>query len=107
VSFRITRHTEDLAQTLHALSQRLVAMEKRLDSLDEQLVILRQQQQQDRLEGAHLAEAEAHIERLLLDCRELLATEPVQPRIQADGAGREAAGPAPDGEGDELLPQAA
>jgi flagellar capping protein FliD len=31
VSFRITRTTEDLAQTVSALSQRLVKLEQRLD----------------------------------------------------------------------------
>ena len=76
VSFRITRQTEDLAETLHALSQRLVAVERRLEAFDEQLIRLRQQPREDPAEQAHLAEAEAHIERLLHDCRELLAMEP-------------------------------
>jgi hypothetical protein len=74
VSFRITRHAEDLAETLHALSQRLVAMEQRLGALELQLTRLREQQpREDSVETAGLAEADAHIERLLLDCRELLA----------------------------------
>ena len=33
VSFRITRTAEDVAQTLNALSQRLVKLEQRLESL--------------------------------------------------------------------------
>ena len=73
VSFRITRHAEDLAETLHALSQRLVAMEQRLGALELQLTRLREQPREDSLEAAGLAEADANIERLLLDCRELLA----------------------------------
>lgn len=73
VSFRITRHAEDLAETLHALSQRLVAMEQRLGALELQLTRLREQPREDSVEAAGLAEADSHIERLLLDCRELLA----------------------------------
>jgi Tfp pilus assembly protein PilO len=42
VSFRITRTAEDVAQTLNALSQRLVKLEQRLESVDLQL---RQQQE--------------------------------------------------------------
>ncbi len=34
VSFRITRTAEDLAQAITALSQRLVKMEQRQESLD-------------------------------------------------------------------------
>jgi hypothetical protein len=34
VSFRIARHTEDLAQTIHALSQRLVRLDERLAALE-------------------------------------------------------------------------
>ena len=37
VSFRITRNTEDLAQTTHALSQRVVKLEHRLQALELQL----------------------------------------------------------------------
>ena len=33
-SFRITRTTEDLAQTVAAISQRLVKLEQRIDSLE-------------------------------------------------------------------------
>ena len=56
MSFRISRHTEDLAETLHALSQRLVALEQRLGSLEEQLQELRRQPQADpaELEGIAL-----------------------------------------------------
>ncbi|MCP4452715.1 MAG: chemotaxis protein, partial [Planctomycetes bacterium] len=37
VSFRITRTAEDVAQTLNALSQRLIKLENRLESLEFQL----------------------------------------------------------------------
>lgn len=83
VSFRITRHAEDLAETLHALSHRLVAMEQRLGALELQLTRLKEQPRQDSLEVTGLAEADAHIERLLLDCRELLAVGAEQPMAEA------------------------
>lgn len=77
VSFRISRQTEDLAQTVHALSQRLVALEQRLGGLEGQLKLLRQQPRQDtEAEQDRLAPIEAHIERLLLDCRQLLSDPP-------------------------------
>ena len=37
VSFRITRTAEDVAQTMNALSQRLIKLENRLESLELQL----------------------------------------------------------------------
>jgi hypothetical protein len=70
VSFRISRHTEDLAITLHALSQRLVALEQRLDCLDAEL-------HQERANGADpedLARLDK-AESLLRDCRQLLESE--------------------------------
>jgi DNA anti-recombination protein RmuC len=77
VSFRISRHTQDLAETVHALSQRLVTMEQRLEALERQLHALHQQPgQAEEAEAATLAPIEANIERLLLDCRQLLADQP-------------------------------
>jgi len=77
VSFRISRHTQDLAETVHALSQRLVSMEQRLESLERQLQDLRQQPfEAEEAEAASLAPIEAHIERLLQDCRQLLDDQP-------------------------------
>ncbi|MFM7086795.1 MAG: hypothetical protein ACKOXO_07395 [Cyanobium sp.] len=76
VSFRISRHTEDLAETLHALSQRLVAMEQRLGSVEVQLAALRSTPREDAAEVERLAPIADNIERLLSDCRQLLA-EPV------------------------------
>ena len=77
VSFRISRHTQDLAETLHALSQRLVTMEQRLEALERQLHALHQQPgQAEEAEAATLAPIEANIERRLQDCRQLLADQP-------------------------------
>jgi DNA anti-recombination protein RmuC len=77
VSFRISRHTQDLAETVHALSQRLVTMEQRLEAVEVQLQTLRQQPRQaQEAEAASLAPIEANIERLLQDCRQLLAEQP-------------------------------
>jgi len=65
VSFRISRSAEDLAGTLHLLSQRLVRLEQRLETLEGQ----RQASQQ---EDPGLEESLGNAERLLLDCRALL-----------------------------------
>jgi hypothetical protein len=77
LSFRISRHTQDLAETVHALSQRLVTLEQRLEALEVQLQALRRQPLQEaEAESASLAPIEANIERLLQDCRQLLADQP-------------------------------
>lgn len=65
VSFRISRNAEDLAQTVHALSQRLVKLEQRLGAQELQLD---RQLEQDPQEISSLD----NVERLLLDCRALL-----------------------------------
>jgi len=65
VSIRISRSAEDLAGTLHLLSQRLVKLEQRLEALEGQ----RQASQQ---EDPGLEESLGNAERLLLDCRSLL-----------------------------------
>lgn len=68
LSFRITRNTEDLAQTIHAFSQRLVKLEQRLAGIEQTL---------DRDQDADPQELTCldNVERLLADCRELLALE--------------------------------
>jgi type II secretory pathway component PulJ len=72
VSFRITRSTEDLAQTTHALSQRLVKLEQRLEGLERQLsVALERREQQDPEELSSLET----VEQLLTDCRLLLGLD--------------------------------
>jgi hypothetical protein len=65
VSFRISRSAEDLAGTLHLLSQRLVRLEQRLEALEGQ-------GQASSDEDPALEESLGNAERLLLDCRALL-----------------------------------
>ncbi len=69
VSFRITRNAEDLAQTIHALSHRLVRLEQRLEALELQLdrPVERDPQEISSLDN---------VERLLTDCRHLLEMDP-------------------------------
>lgn len=73
VSFRITRHTEDLAQTIHALSQRVVQLEQRLAVLEDQLATT----EEEELPTEQLNSL-ANVDQLLRDCRELLAADPVK-----------------------------
>ena len=79
VSFRISRSAEDLAGTLHLLSQRLVRLEQRLEALEGQ----RQVSQQ---EDPDLEESLGNAERLLLDCRALLggALDPIEGSVDRD-----------------------
>jgi hypothetical protein len=67
VSFRITRTAEDLAQTVAALSHRLVHLEQRLGLLEMAL----EEQQQPELEQL---QSLANVDVLLRDCRQLLET---------------------------------
>ena len=69
VSFRITRTAEDLAQTITALSQRLVKLEQRQEALELQL----RQQQKDlnAVPDDEIATLEG-VEVLLRETRELL-----------------------------------
>lgn len=75
VSFRITRTAEDLAQTITALSQRLLTLEQRVEVMELQL----RQQRQD---GQTVPEDERlmldGIERMLRETRDLLSVEPVR-----------------------------
>lgn len=72
VSFRISRSAEDLAATIHAISQRLVLLEQRLGALELQLTNLDRPdpQEMNRLEN---------VDRLLHDCRALLDLDADQP----------------------------
>ena len=76
VSFRITRTAEDLAQTITALSQRLVKLEQRQEAIELQL----RQQQKDLNMVPEEEEATLDgIESMLRETRELLrSTEPEQ-----------------------------
>jgi DNA-binding transcriptional LysR family regulator len=65
VSFRITRTAEDLAQTVTALSHRLIRLEQRLGAVETAI------DQRQEPEPAEL-EALAHVDVLLRDCRMLL-----------------------------------
>ena len=69
VSFRITRTAEDLAQTITALSQRLVKLEQRQEALELQL----RQQQKDlnAVPDEEISMLEG-VEALLRETRELL-----------------------------------
>ena len=68
VSFRISRSAEELAETIHALTQRIVKLEQRLAAMELQVA---QQQQLDPQEEASFET----VERLLRDCRDLLDGE--------------------------------
>ena len=68
VSFRITRSTEDLAQTIHALSHRLIRLEQRFAALELSVQGLEAQPSVSDEERTSLS----HVERLLQDCRSLL-----------------------------------
>jgi hypothetical protein len=65
VSFRISRNAEDLASTIHALSQRLVKLEQRLVALEHHLT------SEPEVSEEELISLD-NVERLLRDCRDLL-----------------------------------
>ena len=67
-SFRITRTAEDLAQTITALSQRLVKLEQRQEAL--QLQLANAQKEPPKEELAMLD----GVDQLLRECQELLET---------------------------------
>ena len=68
VSFRITRTTEDLAQTVAALSQRLVKLEQRLEAMALQIDRVQAPAEPDADELRRLDQVAV----LLADCRNLL-----------------------------------
>ena len=80
VSFRITRTAEDLAQTITALSQRLVKLEQRQEALELQL---RQQQQQNlnAVPDEEISTLEG-VEALLRETRELLESTAPMPELE-------------------------
>jgi hypothetical protein len=85
VSFRISRNAENLAETIHALSQRLVTLEQRLAAMELQASC------QTLPEPEELASLD-NVERLLQDCRHLLEMEGTQETPEIDGTS-EAASP--------------
>ena len=86
MSFRITRTAEDLAQTITALSQRLLTLEQRVEAMDLQL----RQQRQD---GQTVPEEERlmldGIERMLRETRDLLSTETVRTEMAEESSPEE------------------
>jgi len=68
VSFRISRNAEDLAQTIHALSHRLVRLEQRLSALE---LSVDASGHEPEISAAELSSLDA-VERLLKDCHHLL-----------------------------------
>ena len=66
ISFRISRSTEDLAETIHALSQRLLTLEQRLSGFE--ALLNREPEAPDASELERLE----RVELLLQDCRDLL-----------------------------------
>jgi len=81
VSFRITRNTEDLAQTTHALSQRVVKLEQRLQALELQLA---QWSDQGNHQESEQLDSLENVERLLHDCRCLLGFEDQPAHLAAE-----------------------
>ena len=69
VSFRITRTAEDLAQTITALSQRLVKLEQRQEALE--LQMRQQQKDLNAVPNEEISTLEG-VEALLRETRELL-----------------------------------
>ena len=78
LSFRVSRSTEGLAETLATLSQRLVKLEQRLGALELQI------QNQLSPHPQELASLRT-VETLLQDCRTLLDQSPPQAPPQAPG----------------------
>ncbi len=73
VSFRISRTAEDLAQTVAALSKRLVSLEQRLRALEVQGASLQAHiRTAPEVDPAELACLDS-VDQLLADCRNLLA----------------------------------
>ncbi len=85
VSFRITRTAEDLAQTITALSQRLVKLEQRQEALE--LQMRQQQKDLNAVPNEEISTLEG-VEALLRETRELLdSTAPItEPEMAEDSS---------------------
>ena len=88
LSFRISRNTEDLAQTIHSLSQRLVKLEQRLAAMELQL---EGQQREAVAVDPQQVSCLDNVERLLADCRELLALDALAEEAMGQDEGSESA----------------
>ncbi len=82
VSFRITRTAEDVAQTINALSHRLVRLEQRLESLELQV---KQQQSTPEMPAEELARLD-DVDRVLMECQSLLKTSAELDADSSDGS---------------------
>ncbi|MFM8967134.1 MAG: hypothetical protein ACKOGI_04125 [Vulcanococcus sp.] len=92
VSFRVTRTTEDLAQTVAALSQRLVRLEQRLEAMALQIDQVAQPGEPDPEEVRRLDQVAV----LLADCRHLLEdSDRAMPAEPARGGWADADGESP------------
>ena len=84
VSFRITRTAEDLAQTITALTQRLVKLEQRQEALE--LQVRQQLQSVQDVPDEELATLNG-IEQLLQETRQLLhSTDTLDPSVALDSS---------------------
>ena len=85
VSFRITRTAEDLAQTITALTQRLVKLEQRQEALE--LQVRQQLQSVHKVPDDALATLDG-IEQLLQETRQLLqSTDTLDSSVALDSSG--------------------
>ena len=85
VSFRITRTAEDLAQTITALTQRLVKLEQRQEALE--LQVRQQLQSVHKVPDDELATLDG-IEQLLQETRQLLqSTDTLDSSVALDSSG--------------------
>jgi hypothetical protein len=103
VSFRITRHAEDLAHTIHALSQRVVQLEQRIAFLEDHLATPVQEDEISSEQEASLTK----VEQLLQDCRELLAVDPLHAADHQEQVAGQMGAPSPltgEGEKEGLAP---
>ena len=91
VSFRITRTAEDLAQTITALSQRLVKLEQRQEALE--LQMRQQQKDLNAVPDEEISTLEG-VEALLRETRELLdSTAPItEPEMAEDSSQHDSLG---------------
>lgn len=100
VSFRISRTAEDLAQTVAALSKRLVSLEQRLGALELQGASLQAHvRTAPEVDPAELACLDS-VDQLLADCRSLLADTDLShtqlPNTPVDASDSDFAGLDPD-----------
>ncbi len=77
-SFRISRTAEDLAQTINALSQRLIKMEQRLEVLE---LCSKDQPIEVGIEETQILDG---VDKLLEECKEILSSSDNKDDIESD-----------------------